>query len=132
MLAFVLLGTIFTSSCKKNDTNESNPLDPIEGKWKNTVWGGAANNDIIININKSSRTAVIQNLGTQTFNYTVGETILSNITATSNAQVFTSDAIFKYGTNNQTTANTTATITLINNNTQFDVVYAPANGITPA
>ena len=131
LLAFLLIGSI-TSSCKKESGNTSNPLDPINGSWRNTVWGGVANNDIIINISKSSRTAVIQSLGSQTFNFSVGETILSNITATSNAQVFTSDAIFKYGPNNQNTANTTATITLINNNQQIDVVYEPANGITPA
>lgn len=131
ILAFLLIGTMITS-CKKDSDNTSNPLDSLDGLWKNTVWGGASNNNIIINISKSSRTAVIQSLGSQTFNYTVGETILSNIAATSVAKVFTSDAIFKYGPNNENIANTTATITLINNDQQIDIVYEPVNGITTA
>lgn len=55
--------------------------------------GGAFNISIIINIIKSSRTAVIQSLCSQTFNYTIRETILSNIAATPVAKVLTSYAI---------------------------------------
>lgn len=133
-LAACIMAIALVTSCSKSsdDSTPPNPLAAVNGNWKNTVWGGVSNNDIIINISQSSRTGVIQSLGAQTFNYTAGETILSNITATSNANVFTSNGIFKYGAGNTNVANTTVTLTLLNNGQQLEAVYAPANGVTPA
>lgn len=118
-------------SCKKDSETPANPLATLNGTWKNTTWGGVAGNNMIINISQSSATAVVQSIGTQTFNYAVGETILSNITPATGSSVFNGTGIFKYGTGNQTVASTTAVITLQNNNQEISVSYAPVNGIQP-
>ena len=136
MRILIILFSVFSlslavQSCKKDSASSANPLVNLNGTWKNTVWGGVPNNNIIINISQTSGSGVIQSLGTQTFNYTVGETILSNIVAGSGSSSFNCNAIFKYGTNNQTVANTTAVISLSSNNQEISITYAPVNGIQP-
>lgn len=128
-VAIVLLSA---TACKKSSTaSPANSLAAVNANWKNTNWGGAANNDIVIKIDQAAANGVIQSIGAQTFNFAVNETILSNITATGNASVFNSAAIFKYGSNNQSTANTTATITLQNSGAQILIHYTAAQGIQP-
>jgi hypothetical protein len=135
-LLFYLAATttiLFFASCKKSETtiNPANPLSAVNGNWYVNTWGGVPNNIYVFKIDQNLKTGVIQSLGSQPFGYTVGETILSNMTATANANVFTSNAIFKYGVNNGSTANTTATLTLQNNNTQLLVQLAAAQGVQP-
>jgi hypothetical protein len=131
---FMVVATVMLSAtaCKKSSTTDTaNPLAAVNANWKNINWGGVANNDIVIKIDQTAATGVIQSIGTQTFNYTVGETIFSNITATANASVFNCAAIFKYGAGNMSTANTTATITLQGSGTQILIHYTAAAGIQP-
>ncbi len=128
----VSIALLSATACKKSSTsNPANPLAAVNANWKNTNWGGAANNDIVIKIDQTAATGVIQFLGAQTFNFAVGETIFSNIAATTNASVFNSNAIFKYGAGNMSTANTTATITLQGSGTQILIHYTAAAGIQP-
>ena len=134
-LRLVLVSLLLTAgmiSCKKDKEPTPNPLASLQGNWLTSDWGGATGNNLVINISQTSASAVIQSIGSQTFNYSVGETILSNITAASGSStVFKCNAIFKYGTGNQTVANTTAQITLQSNNQQISILYAPVNGIQP-
>jgi hypothetical protein len=128
----IAIALVTATACKKSsNTNPANPLAAVNANWKNTNWGGVANNDIVIKIDQTSATGVIQSIGAQTFNYVVGETIFSSIAATANASVFNCNAIFKYGAGNQTTANTTATITLQGNGSQILIHYTAAAGIQP-
>jgi hypothetical protein len=125
------IALMFTNGCSKECPVEANPLASLNGNWKNTLWGGVANNEIVIKIDQTSKTGVIQSIGAKTFNFAPNETIFSNITATGDKTVFTCGAIFKYGNGNQSIANTTATISLQNSNAQILVRYAAAQGIQP-
>lgn len=124
---------LFFAACKKNETTTppANPLAAINGNWYVNTWGGVPNNIYVFKIDQNLKTGVIQSLGSQPFGYSVGETILSNITATAIPTIFTGNAVFKYGVNNTSTANTTATLTLLNNNTQLLVQLAAAQGVQP-
>jgi hypothetical protein len=127
----IAIALLSATACKKDSTTGTSPLSAVNGNWKNTVWGGVANNDIVIKIDETAKTGVILSIGAQTFNFAVNETILSNITATGNASVFSCSAIFKYGAGNLSTANTTATITLQNSGGQILIHYTAAAGIQP-
>jgi hypothetical protein len=121
------------NACKKSSTATPaiNSLAAINASWYVTTWGGVANNNFVYKIDQSLKTSVVQSIGTQPFGYAVGETILSNITATANASVFTCDAIFHYGNNNGSTASTTGTLTLQTSGTQLLVHLAAAQGVQP-
>jgi hypothetical protein len=127
----VSIALVFASSCSKECPVEVNPLSTLNGNWKNTLWGGVGNNEIVVKIDQTTKTGVIQSIGAKTFNFAPNETIFSNITATGDKTIFNCNAIFKYGNNNQSIANTTATITLQNSNAQILVRYAVAQGIQP-
>ena len=127
-----LLFIIFLlNACKKNDTTSANPLAPINGNWVFSTWCGTANNPLVLAIDQTTANGTVKSIAAVTCNYTTNEIILSAITATSNALVFNCNAIFKYGSTNQNTATTTATITLQSNNTQILIHYAAAAGIQP-
>lgn len=133
LLLSLLTGSILIfTACKKSSTTPTpaNPLAAINASWINTAWGGAPNNPIVITIDQNTAAGVIKSIGSQTYNFSVGETILSNIAASANTAVFNCNAIFKYGNGNQTVANTTATITLVNS-AQILIHYQPAAGIQP-
>lgn len=131
LISSIFLAVAFVSSCKKDKGSTVNQLQPLSGNWKNSSWGGVPGNEIVLRINETTANGVIQSIGSQTFNFSVGETILSNITPSSGVSVFNCNAIFKYGSGNQNVASTTAVITLQNNNQQISIEYAPANGIAP-
>jgi hypothetical protein len=122
------------SACKKSSTTPApaaNPLAPLNASWYVTTWGGVANNNFVYKIDQTLKSGVVQTVGSQPFGYSAGETILSNITAGTNSNVYTCDAIFHYGNNNSSTAITTGTLTLLVNGTQLLVHLAAAQGIQP-
>jgi hypothetical protein len=121
------------TACKKRSSPApaANPLSTINASWQNTVWGGVSNNPIVIKIDQNTKNGIVQSIGSQTFNFAAGETILSSITATATTTLFNCNAIFKYGGGNQTVANTTATITVQSNGQQILIHYAPAAEIQP-
>jgi hypothetical protein len=130
-ILFYCLTAIALISCGKDDTAPANPLAALNGNWANNSWGGTSGNQIVIAINQNAATGSIVSLGSQTYNFSVGEVIFSNITRNSaNSSLFNCNAIFKYGPGNTQTANTTATITL-QNNQQILVQYTAAAGIQP-
>jgi hypothetical protein len=131
----IALSIVFFSftACKKssNDPAPANPIAALNASWYVTNWGGVANNSFMFKIDQNLKTGVVQTVGVQPLGYTAGETILSNITATANAAVFTCNAVFKYGNNNSSTANTTGTLTLQTNNSQLLIHLSAAQGIQP-
>jgi hypothetical protein len=130
---FILLFSF--TACKKSSNDPApvpaNPIASLNASWYVNSWGGIANNSFVFKIDQNLKTGVVQTVGAQPFGYAVGETILSNITATANTAVFTCNAVFKYGNNNGSTANTTGTLTLQINNTQLLVHLEAAQGVQP-
>jgi hypothetical protein len=117
--------------CSKDDTSPANPLAPLNGNWINNNWGGTAGNQIVININQNAASGSIVSIGSQSYNFSVGEVIFSNISKNStNPSRFDCNAIFKYGPSNTQIANTTATITL-QNSQEILISYTAFAGIQP-
>ncbi len=131
-ILFIISILAIITSCKKNNANTStNPLSALHGNWKFNTWCGVPDNPIFVNISESSQNGIVDSIGMGSCNYSKGEIIFSNITATTNSGVFSCNAIFKYGSGNTNIAQTTATLTLQNSNQIMWVHYQPASGIQP-
>ncbi len=120
------------ASCKKSDTQSgtADALASLNGSWYTSAWGGVNNNSLTFVISSSAATGVITQIGSQTFNFAVGDMLLQNITAGSNG-TYNCIGKYTYGTNNQSTSTRAAVLTLQNNNTQLTVDYPALNASFP-
>lgn len=116
------------SSSPTNPSGTSS-LTSLSGTWSTPAWGGVGGNPLAVRIDQSTQTGTIQSIGTQTFGYAVGDVVWNGIATTATNNVFSCNAIFRYGTNNQSVATTTGTITL--QGSQILVRLNAAAGVQP-
>lgn len=127
ILAAILI--IAFISCKKSNTAQPATLT---GTWSASNWGGISGNICTFTVNSSDTTGIITQLGSQPFNFSVGDRIYYNITA-SGTGAYNATGKYTYGNGNINVGAAAATLTLQNNNKLLFVQYSqdPATGITP-
>jgi hypothetical protein len=124
--------TMFCACSKSNDSNNNNngSLAKLTGIWATPAWGGTTGDTLKLQISGTTAgTGKIISIASTTWNFSVGETILSNIVAGSSSVLFTGSGIYKHEAGNSVTSNSEIVITLSNNFTQMQVVYT-ATGIS--
>lgn len=116
-------------SCKKSDTAKPATLS---GTWSTNNWGGITGNICTWTVGTNASAGIVSKLGSQTFNFSIGDQIYSNITAAGTG-TYNAMGKYTYGAGNTNVGHAQATMTLQNNNTQLYVHYAQdaATGITP-
>ena len=121
---------IMVFSCKKSDTVKQSGT--LAGTWETTNWGGANGDIMAFAINSGLTAGNITQLGAQTFGFTVGDVLYTNITSTGTG-TYSTTGTYRYGPNGQSVGHASATLTLQNNNTVLYAHYAqdPGTGFTP-
>lgn len=128
LLSAVLLGiTIFSCSKSKDVKPTPNPLAALVATWSVSVWGGVQNNPLTFSISSNATTAVITQVGSQPFNFAVGDQLYSSIAA-SGTNSWTCMGKYTYGVNNATVAQRPAVMSLQNGGTELEVDYPANNG----
>lgn len=127
ILAAILV-TAFIS-CKKSATPQPATLT---GTWSNNIWYNVSGNICTFSVAPNATTGIITQLGSQPFNFSVGDQLFSNITAAGTG-AYHAMGKYTYGAGNAQVGSTVATLTLQNNNKQLYVQYSPddSTGITP-
>lgn len=118
-LAAILLMAFI--SCKKSDTTKQ--ASSLNGTWSTTNWGGVSANVCTWMVSSNATTGVITQLGSQPFNFSVGDQLYSNITA-SGTGTYNATGKYTYGVNNAQSATRPCTLTL-NNSTTLTADYPP-------
>jgi len=116
-----ILVMAFISCSKKSDTAQPATLT---GTWSASNWGGVSGNICTFTVSSSDTTAIITQLGSQPFNFSVGDHIYYNITA-SGTGAYNATGKYTYGNGNINVGAFTATLTLQNNNKLLLVQYSP-------
>ncbi len=109
-------------SCKKSDTTK--PAGTVSGTWTTTIWGGINGNVCTWNAGANATTGTITKLGSQTFNFSVGDQLYSSITA-SGTGIYNATGKYTYGANNAQSGTRPCTLTLSNNNNTLTADYPP-------
>ena len=118
--ALLVILIITFISCKKSSTKQSGTLD---GTWTTNNWGGVSGNVCTWMVSSNATTGVITQLGNQPFNFSVGDQLYSNITA-SGTGTYNATGKYTYGVNNAQSATRPCTLTL-NNSTTLTADYPP-------
>ena len=128
ILAAILIMAIISCSKKSNTAQPAT----LTGTWSANNWGGVSGNICTFSVSSGSTTGIITQLGVQTFNFSVGDHLYSNITASVNG-TYSATGKYTYGNGNSNVGAATATMTLQNNNTLLLVEYSrdPSTNITP-
>jgi hypothetical protein len=108
-------------SCKKSDTTKQ--TGTLSGTWTTTSWGGVNGNVCTWTTSTDISTGTITQLGSQTFNFAVGDQLYSNIPASGGA--YNATGKYTYGTNNSQSGTRPCTLTLSNNNNTLTANYPP-------
>lgn len=130
------------SGCKKSNDSVNNnnnvttgPIAKLLGNWATPAWGGTVGDTLKLSIAGSTAgNGKILSIATTSWNYSVGEVILSNIvpavvSGVTSTTSYTGTGVYKYDVGNSVSSNSTVTITLSNNFTQMQVAYA-ATGLS--
>ncbi len=108
-------------SCKKSDTAKQ--ASTLDGTWSTNMWGGVSGNVCTWMVSSNATTGVITQLGSQPFNFSVGDQLYSNITS-SGTGTYNATGKYTYGVNNAQSATRPCTLTL-NNSTTLTADYPP-------
>src|SRR5665213_332422 len=128
ILAAILV-MAFISCSKKSNTAQPATLT---GTWSASNWGGISGNICTFTVSSSDTAGIITQLGGQPFNFSIGDHIYYNITA-SGTGTYNATGKYTYGNGNINVGAAAATLTLQNSNKLLSVQYSqdPATGITP-
>jgi len=128
ILAAILV-MAFISCSKKSNTAQPATLT---GTWSASNWGGISGNICTFTVSSSDTAGIITQLGGQPFNFSIGDHIYNNITA-SGTDTYNATGKYTYGNGNINVGAAAATLTLQNSNKLLFVQYSqdPATGITP-
>ncbi len=116
-------------SCKKSDN--ATQTSSLNGTWTTTTWGGVNGNVCTWTVNSNATTGTITQLGSQTFNFSVGDQLYSGITS-SGTGTYNATGKYTYGVNNAQSGSRPCTLTLSNNNTTLTANYPPITSGTNA
>lgn len=107
-------------SCKKSNTTTQ--AGTLSGTWTTNVWGGVSGNVCTWTVSANATTGTITQLGSQTFNFSVGDQLYSGITS-SGTGTYNATGKYTYGVNNSQSSTRPCTLTLSNNNTTLTAYY---------
>lgn len=128
ILAFLFISSLL--SCKKAEVTHA-PANLV-GNWSTNIWYGVSGDICTFSVSSNANTGVITQLGSQPFNFSVGDILFSNITNVAPGS-YTALGKYTFGTNNLVVGSTAASLTLQSNNTQLLVQYSedPVTHYTP-
>ena len=109
-------------SCKKSDAAKQSGT--LSGTWTTTNWGGVNGDVCTWTVSSDATTGTIKQLGSQTFNFSVGDQLFSDIKASSTG-TYSATGKYTYGVNNAQSSTRPCTLTLSNNNNTLVADYPP-------
>jgi hypothetical protein len=129
----VLLVLVTLSSCSKKATPTpaaSAGISLLAGNWETTQWGGISGDILIFTVDKTTAQGTVDGISGQTFGFSTGTIIFSDIKANTDGTFSCSGAYTQLVTGAMATRS--ATMSLQNNNTQLTVNYPAINSSYPA